>query len=409
VRDLLGVWFYWDCFIGGKELGMDLEAAKILIVDDDDDIRELLFDRLEFMGHDVSIARNGREGLERIEADKPDLVMLDIQMPELDGFGVLKGVAEKQLNTTIIMITANGTIQKAVLAMQEGAFDFLLKPFQPRDVERRVDRALVQVRLERENKRLLAELAEAKEQLIAEMQSELQVAHDIQMGLMPKESPQIEGLDLSGRCIPAKQVGGDFFQYFYQSGKLALTMADVSGHGMAAAIPVVLFNGALECQIYRGESIQTLFSELNRTLLRVLDDRTFVCFTMGEIDLGTRKLRLSNSGCPSPYYVRSSTGEVVELETDAYPLGVCAETDYEVREVQLQTDDYVVFCSDGIAEAENAAGEQFGYECTERAIRQACVEGLSAEAMIDHILEAVAAFSGDMPQGDDMTCVVVRV
>ena len=249
----------------------------------------------------------------------------------------------------------------------------------------------------------------ARDLLLTEAEEELQTARDMQMSLMPTVSPRVAGFDIAGRCIPASQVGGDFFQYYDHSGKLSLALADVTGHAMAAAIPVVLFNGVLESQMQRGDPVQVLFGELNNTLHRVLDNRTFVCFTMGEIDLQTRMLRIANGGCPSPYHFQSSTSEIVELETGAYPLGVRAETNYDVLDVQLETSDYLIFCSDGIAEAENESGEQFGYASIEATIRQACVAGLSAEATIDRILEAVTAFSEVAPQGDDMTCVVTRV
>ena len=134
-----------------------------------------------------------------------------------------------------------------------------------------------------------------------------------------------------------------------------------------------------------------------------------MCFTMGQINLETHAFRISNGGCPPAYHYKVSSGEIEEIQLDAYPLGIRADTDYDMFDVQLQKGDYVIFCSDGIAEAENDAGEQFGYERTEEAIRLACVDSLSAEGTIDHILEAVSVFSGDVPQGDDMTCVVVRV
>ena len=99
----------------------------------------------------------------------------------------------------------------------------------------------------------------------------------------------------------------------------------------------------------------------------------------------------------------------MELEVGAYPLGVRSNTEYEVLETQLHPGDRIVFCSDGIIEADTASGEQFGFEQTAETIRQACVEGLSAEATIDRLLEAVSEFKGNAPQSDDMTCVVVRV
>ena len=253
------------------------------------------------------------------------------------------------------------------------------------------------------------EIDGAQRQLIDEMEKELQTAHDLQMGLMPAEVPHIPGFDFAGRCIPANHVGGDFFQYFEQDDKLALAMADVTGHAMAAAIPVVMFNGILDKQMELGGDLESIFKGLNRSMYRNLDSRTFVCFTMGELDPSTRSFRFSNGGCPYPYHFQATTGEVVELEVDAYPLGVRPDTDYQMVETQLHPGDRVIFCSDGITEAENASGEQFGYDRTSETILKACEEGLSAEATIDRILEVVDAFKGDAPQGDDMTCVVVRV
>ena len=129
---------------------------------------------------------------------------------------------------------------------------------------------------------------------------------------------------------------------------------------------------------------------------------------MGEID-ATQILRLCNGGCPSPYHFRAATGQITELEVGAYPLGVRPDTQYEVLETQLQPGDRIVFCSDGIIEADNTAGELFGFERTAETIRKACADGLSAEATIDRILEAVNTFKGNAAQSDDMTCVVVRV
>ena len=242
-----------------------------------------------------------------------------------------------------------------------------------------------------------------------EAEAELQSAHEMQMGLMPKGSPEVEGFDIAGRCIPANHVGGDFFQYFEQDGKLSLTLADVTGHAMEAAIPVVMFDGILDSQLELSGSIENLFGRLNRASYRKLDRDTFVCFTMGELDPVTGTFHLSNGGCPYPYHFRASTGEIVELQVNAYPLGVRPDTVYPVLETQLMPGDRVVFCSDGIIEAENTDGDLLGFEQTTETILKACADGLSAEATINHILEVVSTFRGDVPQGDDMTCVVVRV
>ena len=250
---------------------------------------------------------------------------------------------------------------------------------------------------------------EAQRQLIDELEEELQTAHTLQMGLMPTESPQIEGFDITGRCIPANHVGGDFYQYFEQDGKLSICMADVTGHAMEAAVPVMMFSGVLKTEMGYGHSVERLFAKLNDTMNSSLDSRTYVCFTMGELDLGDHTFRMANSGCPYPFHFRASTGDVTELQVDAYPLGVRAETAYTTVETGLEMGDYIVFCSDGIIEAGNADEEIFGFEETAETIRTGCAEGLSAEALIDRLIGAVQGFAGDEPQGDDMTCVVLRV
>ncbi len=242
-----------------------------------------------------------------------------------------------------------------------------------------------------------------------EMERELQTAHTMQMGLMPKENPQIEGLDIAGRCIPANHVGGDYYQYFYQSGKLAIGLADVTGHAMEAAIPMVMFSGILKSHMELSGTLQERFERLNRSLCGTLTGRTFVCFVMAELDLDTRTFCLSDSGYPYPYHFRSATGELFELPIDSYPLGVRSDTEYLMAETRLESGDRVIFCSDGIIEAENAVRELFGYDRTAETLLKLCQENLSAEATIDRILKAVNAFKGNAPQTDDMTCVVLRV
>ena len=226
---------------------------------------------------------------------------------------------------------------------------------------------------------------------------------------MPAEPPQIKGFDIAGRCIPASHVGGDFYQYFQQDGKLILCMADVTGHAMEAAVPVIMFSGALHAEMKHGKRLETLFSSLNETLCKSLDQRTFVCFCMGELDVAGSTFRLSDAACPYPFHYRFSRDDVVELQVDAYPLGIRPETAYAVVETTLNPGDYIVFCSDGIIEAGNGREEVFNFERTAETIRQGCAEGLSAETLIDRLIGAVRDFAGDEPQEDDMTCVVLRI
>ena len=261
----------------------------------------------------------------------------------------------------------------------------------------------------RELEKTHRQLEETQARLIDELEGELQTAHDLQMGLMPKDSPKIQGFDIAGRCLPANHVGGDFFQYFEQDSKLSVCLADVTGHAMEAAVPVMMFSGILHSQMEEDHSVEKLLGRLNGSLHATLERRTFICFTMGELHLTTRTLHLANCGCPYPLHYQATTGLISELQMDAYPLGIRAGSAYETWEVQLKSGDRIVFCSDGIVEADNPAGDMFGFERTAETIRQACAEGLSAEGVIDRLISAVKAFAGDEPQGDDMTVVVLKV
>lgn len=136
-------------------------------------------------------------------------------------------------------------------------------------------------------------------EMMLEQTQQLQTAPEMQMNLMPKTRPQIEGFDIAGRCIPATHVGGDFFNYYqFPDGRVAGVLADVTGHAMAAAIPLLIFHGILESLVDQYSSIEELVVRLNRLLHRSLPEHTFVSLQMGELDLPTSRMRLCNCGSP---------------------------------------------------------------------------------------------------------------
>jgi sigma-B regulation protein RsbU (phosphoserine phosphatase) len=240
---------------------------------------------------------------------------------------------------------------------------------------------------------------------------ELETARRLQMGLMPREDPQLAGFDISGRCRPAQEVGGDFFQFFSRPNqRLTLSLADVTGHAMEAAIPVVQFSGILESEMDRDQPLDVLFERLNRTLLHALERRTFVCFLMGEIDPVSRNLRVANGGCPYPFHYRAASGAVEEITVHAYPLGAVAAVRYPVVEVDLQPGDRIVFCSDGVIEAVGGDGDDpFGFERTAEAVAACCADGASAATVIDRLLATVDGHARGTDQQDDQTIVVAAV
>ena len=400
--------------------------AKILIVDDNPTNLQILMQVLEAADYSVLAATGGERALQVAAQGMPDLVLLDVMMPEIDGYEVCRRLKQnpKTQAIPVIFITANDQTEGMLAGFDAGGVDYIAKPFRQEEVRARVQAQLElhwltrelekkNATLERTNRELKEtheKLEQMQRQLIDELEEELQTAHDMQMSLMPTTSPDIQGFTMSGRCLPANHVGGDFYQFFSRNGRLSICLADVTGHAMEAAIPVVMFNGILESQMEQGSNLEDLFLRLNRSMYRTrMNSRTFVCFSMGEIELETRIMRLANGGCPYPLHFRAGTGQVTELQVEAYPLGVREKTNYPIIEVQLEPNDRIIFCSDGAAEAVNRRNELFSFERMMEIIGEGCRNGLSAGALIDGVIGEVQAFTGEVPQGDDITLVVLEV
>jgi len=249
--------------------------SKILIADDDAPIRESLSERFRARGHDVVTAANGREALERIRRDKPDVVLLDVQMPQLDGLGVLKAVREENLDATIVVVTAFGTIERAVAAMKDGAWDFLTKPFQPSVVDECVRRALERTRLKRnvDAQRRDAEVVG----LAATVEIARKIARSDATALITGESGV--GKDVLARAIHAwsSRADGPFVALNAAAVPETLLESELFGHERGA------FTGADRRRIGRFEAAHggTLFLDeigdmplaMQTRLLRVLETK----------------------------------------------------------------------------------------------------------------------------------------
>jgi sigma-B regulation protein RsbU (phosphoserine phosphatase) len=335
----------------------------------------------------------------------------------MDGFGVLGEIASRELDVTVMMITAHGTVQTAVQAMQEGAFDFLQKPFQLEDVERKVRRALEQSQLRQENQRLQQELAEAKDQLINDMQRDLQEAHDMQMGLLPKAPPEVEGMELSGICIPSRHVGGDFYDFLEElngnGSSLGIVIADVSGKGMQAATVAMRFSEMLRYEAQDRSAAAEILKGLDRSLKTRTPVEMFVTCGIGILDVEKRSLTIASAANPEVFHYSGANGEVRPLQVTGYPLGMPLDLEsvasIQSTTVDLQQGDIVVFTSDGVEEARDTADEFYGQERLAELIRDRARKGASADAIRNDIVADVVDFMGGRTQVDDITVVVLRV
>ena len=394
--------------------------SNILVVDDTPASLQVLSGMLEEQGYEVRPAPNGRLALRGAESDPPDLILLDIMMPEMDGYEVCRRLKEDEnlRDIPVIFISALTETFDKVKAFRIGGVDYVTKPFQIEEVHARVETHLrlrrLQMESEEQNRELKEthrQLQESQARLIEEMGKELQVAHDVQMGLLPETDPSIPGLDIAGRCIPASSVGGDHYTYVWldeEKTKFAIVLADVSGKEMKAAMTVMRFTEILHYETQGKRKPEEILGGLNASVYGRLEKRMYVTSCVAVLDVSERNLEVSNAGHPPAYRLSGETGRVEELEMSSYPLGLRQDAGYEAMQVNLEEGDVLVFYTDGVCEARNEEGSVYGFDRLAGVIRDMDRE-MEAREMIDRILGEVERFTGTSQHEDDLTLVVVKV
>lgn len=256
-----------------------------------------------------------------------------------------------------------------------------------------------------ENARLYEGARESEKRL----RSDLDMAREIQLQLLPTGAREVPGLDLAAAYVPARALGGDFYDFLpYGKGRLGFALGDVSGKGTAAALYASLAIGTVrEIVVDNACDPACLLALLNDRLHSARLDSRFIAMLFAVYDASSRRLTLANAGGPYPLLVRDGQVQVIRLE--GVPLGILRGTQYDETTVDLQPGDIILFASDGILESANAAEEEYGL-----ARLSALLAGLSAEdsasRIAEKILEATDNHGGvGVAPHDDRTLVVLRV
>ncbi len=238
------------------------------------------------------------------------------------------------------------------------------------------------------------------------LEKELAIARDIQRSFLPAQAPRIPGFDLAGTSISHDQVGGDYYDFIAVSEtRLGLAVADVSGKGIPAALLMAGFRMSLLAEIRNEFAIRAVMRKVNRLLHESTDRGKFVTAFYGVLDWRNGVVIFSNAGHNPPLLLRAD-GTTDELGEGGVALGVLEETHYEERPVAITAGDVIVLYTDGVSEAENEQGEQFGVERLERIVR-ANPEHTARELMQD-VVAAVLDWAGEKGLGDDLTLMIVR-
>src|SRR5690606_17049892 len=220
-------------------------SATLLIIDDDEVVRASLAAYLEDSGFNVLQAGNGLQGLQVFERDKPDLVICDLRMPQVDGLELIRRISDLQAEIPVIVVSGAGVMSDAVEALRLGAADYLIKPLEDLAVlEHSVRRALDRSRLRLENHRYREKLEATNRELQASLhllEEDQNAGRQVQMNMLPVTPWLVDGLKFTHQIIPSLYLSGDFVDYFrVDDRRIAFYLADVSGHGASSAFVTVL-------------------------------------------------------------------------------------------------------------------------------------------------------------------------
>jgi sigma-B regulation protein RsbU (phosphoserine phosphatase) len=385
-----------------------VSSAALLVVDDNEDNRFTLTERLAREGYaNVTTANNGREALELLRSRPFDLVLLDIMMPDINGYEVLEQMkAGGQLhNIPVIMISALTDLDSVIRCIELGAVDYLPKPFNPTLLRARVGASLEKKRLRDEVRASLARLAE-----------ELDAARRLQLGMLPRVFPAHtaeQPVEVHAFIEPAREVGGDLYDCFYAAERLfCFLVGDVSGKGAPAAMfmartrSLVRMGLELWCQMGVEVTTARIAETVNRELCQNNDDRMFVTVFLGLLDTRTGVLKYTNAGHPVPHILCAS-GELGQIEGKPdMPLGVRSAAAFHTRAVSLQPGDTVFVFSDGIIEATNESGMLYSLNRLTAELRAAA--NRTPVELVRNVAESVQAFTGAAPKADDVTALALR-
>lgn len=326
-------------FTIGRRAVVNVSISRILTVDDDEDMQLLLAAHLERLGFTVTAVPDGESALQWLEQNLADVVFLDLFMAGVDGLEVLKRIRARGFDVAVILTTAYGSEETAIEALRIGADDYLRKPFSHHELRVVLDRASQKLSLFRNNVLLRRQLG-----------VELSRAAEIQADLLPGKAPTLEGWDLAARCVPAHQVGGDFYDWQQAPpGTLTLTVGDVMGKGIPAALLMASVRAVLRAvgpSCSPAAAVQTAASVLATDLTR---SGAFVTLFHAQLELATGRLRYVDAGHGYVRIWRSRDG-VEKLPAKGLPLGVLDDEVYAEGEVIMDPGDVLLIYSDGLTE-----------------------------------------------------------
>jgi serine phosphatase RsbU (regulator of sigma subunit) len=376
-------------------LNLPVPRSTILVVDDNPVNLQVLVRTLDGSGHRILAATDGRASLEIARRAKPDLMLLDVMMPGLDGFEVCRAIKADvdTAETIVIFLSALGEVADKVSGLKLGAVDYITKPIQAEEVLARVESHLSRQYLERE-------LRQSRDRLDRELAS----AGAMQQRVLPLAMPAHQNVEFAAYYRTSRHAGGDYYDVLELGGdRFGVIVADVSGHGAPAAIVMAMIRTMLHT-VQSPEDPPAVLRQLNQHFQYLWDSEIFATAIYGVLDVRRRTLRLSCAGHPRPMLARAESAAVLPVD-GVVPLLLMDIQDVPVAEVPLQAADRVLFYTDGISDRESPSGAMYEEERLMAGLAR--VAGLDPTPMVDALVADLDAFGAGQEPGDDQTLLVV--
>jgi phosphoserine phosphatase RsbU/P len=375
-----------------------LSDCRVLLVDDAKANLDILVEGLK-SDHKLSLALNGEMALQIAARMPPDLVLLDIMMPGLDGYEVCRRLRQmpETAEVPIMFLSSLEEVQNKTRGFEVGANDYLTKPFEMLEVKARV-RSLLKAKAYNDA---------VKEQIA----SELRVAREIQMGMLPHDFTGIGqsfGVEFGAVLEPAREVGGDLYGVCAAArDRMVVFLGDVSGKGIPASMFMVRAISLARLLAREIAEPERILARLNDELAADNPSGMFVTFLCAVFDAGSGRLTLANAGHCRPVLLRTGEPPQWAVKNLGTALGFESGLEFERTELKLRSGDALVFYTDGVSEAFNPQDECYG---NEQLLADAeALAGQSAPTITAGLLKKVRAFAGSAPQSDDIAILTLRV
>jgi len=374
-------------------------AATVLVVDDDPFVRDLIASILQEGGYGVLTAGNGAEAAALFNATEGiGLIVSDMNMPEMDGIGLIGAVRGAGAAVPIIILTGNNEVTTAIQALKSGANDYLLKDENIQDtIGISVAKVLEKHFLQEQNRQLSADLAVKNERL----ESEKAFAQKVQENILPREL-LFAGFEVATLYRPSDKIGGDFFDAWESGGRIHFLIADVSGHSTSSALIMAASKGILHSLGHALSDPREIVAAANRMICNIVSDSgMFLTLLYGVFDRAREELEIVSAG-HNPVFLVDGT-RIDRIGSTGAVIGWDADDAWESRTVPFPPGASLALYTDGLTEVRNRAGAEYG----EEALEPLLIGDASPGAVIASVVQAAEAFCEGVFQ-DDLTLFILK-